>query len=75
MQVNAVQIQSGQRLSFRPDAGRVSRRKYRNPSGIQSSAENYFKWQQDLTREQIAANAKTFFAKMAKQPAPEMATA
>ena len=30
---------------------------------------------QDLTHEQIAANAKAFFAKMAKTPAPEMATA
>ena len=30
---------------------------------------------QDLTKDQIAANAKTFFANMAKKPAPEMATA
>jgi uncharacterized glyoxalase superfamily protein PhnB len=30
---------------------------------------------QDLTKDQIAANAKAFFASMAKQPAPEMATA
>jgi uncharacterized glyoxalase superfamily protein PhnB len=30
---------------------------------------------QDLTKDQMAANAKTFFAKMAKQSAPEMATA
>jgi len=29
----------------------------------------------DLTKDQIAANAKTFFANMAKKPAPEMATA
>jgi uncharacterized glyoxalase superfamily protein PhnB len=28
----------------------------------------------DLTKEEIAANAKTFFASMAKKPAPEMAT-
>src|SRR5262245_5526483 len=30
---------------------------------------------QDLTQEQIATNAKNFFANMAKKPAPEMATA
>ena len=30
---------------------------------------------QDLTQEQIAENAKEFFAKMAKQGRPEMATA
>ena len=30
---------------------------------------------QDLTKDQIAANAKKFFASMEKQPAPEMATA
>jgi hypothetical protein len=30
---------------------------------------------QDLSEEQIAENAKAFFAKMAKQPAREMATA
>ena len=30
---------------------------------------------QDLTKDQIAANAKAFFANMAKKPAPEMATA
>jgi len=30
---------------------------------------------QDLTKEQIAANAKAFFANMAKKPAPEMANA
>jgi len=30
---------------------------------------------QDLTKDQIAANARTFFANMAKQSAPEMATA
>jgi len=30
---------------------------------------------QDLTGDQIAANAKTFFANMAKKPAPEMVTA
>src|SRR5260370_30010691 len=30
---------------------------------------------QDLTREQLAQNAKTFFAEMAKQQRPEMATA
>jgi len=30
---------------------------------------------QDLTKDQIAANAKVFFANMAKKPAPEMVTA
>src|SRR5207253_1564288 len=30
---------------------------------------------QDLTKEQIAQNAKAFFANMGKKPAPEMATA
>ena len=30
---------------------------------------------QDLTKDQIAANARTFFANMAKQSEPEMATA
>src|SRR5436309_13016236 len=30
---------------------------------------------QDLTADQIAANAKAFFANMAKKPAPEMVTA
>ena len=30
---------------------------------------------QDLTKDQIAANAKAFFANMAKKPAPEMAKA
>jgi uncharacterized glyoxalase superfamily protein PhnB len=30
---------------------------------------------QDLTKDQIAANAKAFFAKMAKKPTPEMAAA
>ena len=30
---------------------------------------------QDLTKEQIAANAKTFFANMGKKPTPEMAHA
>ena len=30
---------------------------------------------QDLSKEQIAANAKAFFANMGKKPAPEMATA
>jgi len=31
--------------------------------------------QQDLTKDQIASNAKKFFAEMAKKPQPEMATA
>jgi hypothetical protein len=30
---------------------------------------------QDLTKDQIAENAKKFFAEMAKKPQPEMATA
>jgi uncharacterized glyoxalase superfamily protein PhnB len=42
-----------------------------DPFGHQWSLATHKK---DLTKEQIAANAKTFFANMAKKPAPEMAS-
>jgi PhnB protein len=43
-----------------------------DPFGHQWSVATH---KQDLTKEQIASNARAFFAKMAKNPAHEMATA